>query len=72
MPARPASRQERNQGRYRPIDIDRSPCMMENRRVTGALKVHGTLKVRFDTETILKIGFTVMNVPKSRTVAARV
>jgi hypothetical protein len=32
-----------NEGRYRPIDIDRSPFRMENRRVNGALKVHGTL-----------------------------
>jgi hypothetical protein len=30
-------------GRYRPIDIDRSPFMNETRRVYGALKVHGTM-----------------------------
>jgi hypothetical protein len=35
-----------HQGRYRPIDIDRSPFMMENRRVNGGLKVHGTLTGR--------------------------
>jgi hypothetical protein len=32
-----------HQGRYRPIDIDRSPGMIETRRVYGLLKVHGTL-----------------------------
>ena len=35
-----------HQGRYRPIDIDRTPFMMENRRVNGGLKVHGTLTGR--------------------------
>ena len=31
---------------HRPIDIDRSPFMMENRRVNGGLKVPGTLTGR--------------------------
>jgi hypothetical protein len=42
--ARPASvAQGAHQGRYRPIDIDRTPFMIETTRVYGALKVHGTL-----------------------------
>jgi hypothetical protein len=32
-------------GRYRPIDIDRSPFMIETRRVYGALEVHRALEV---------------------------
>jgi hypothetical protein len=42
--ARPASvAPGAHQGRYRPIDIDRTPFMIETRRVYGALKVHGTM-----------------------------
>jgi hypothetical protein len=32
-----------HEGLYRPIDIDRTPFMIETRRVYGLLKVHGTL-----------------------------